>query len=507
MNPLIKAALLATIKWQFSSVTGDDFVDLLPLGTNPVMTHLPRASKTGTYSFKITGRKLDYKLYGCINQAWADEVYKITNILRSQQVAMPRILAKKGRYILAEWIEGNDIRDTLTPEWDAKHEAVVQYQASIHNAQNANANKASISYIHDFLMSRFKKYASSWLAKDQIERIDRYVEKNLKYMEPRSPRVSHPDFTQFNLVRSGNGLVIIDNETLHYDALWEYDVLNTANILFEPLGLKEKYLDTYSRYVDISSLYRYSDFWEVIWLIRMSGGKFQLLNTEEGGTYLINLVRKTSGSIEKMPDIIGQYYIGQLAATYEKRRSQNPKWKFEDDIMSAVLNQLRAEIQSIIDAPVGTGRFLKKYAELGNDIHVTGFDYSIDMLDLAASRQGGAKVDLIRQDIINYSIPMTADLVVCYRFLNLIHFEEVIKVLGHLFTATRKYSLLAIRTIDDEYLGETYIEDKIYLHRRSNIDRVIVDNDFIVDQRYEFKDQRAGQYSILLCRRVNSRSL
>lgn len=57
-------------------------------------------------------------------------------------------------------------------------------------------------------------------------------------------------------------------------------------MLFAPLGLKETYLTAYSQYLDISSLYKNSDIWNVIWLIRMAGGKLQVGQTKLGKSYL-----------------------------------------------------------------------------------------------------------------------------------------------------------------------------------------------------------------------------
>ena len=207
------------------------------------------------------------------------------------------------------------------------------------------------------------------------------------------------------------------------------------------------------------------------------------------------------------PDLIREYYSGENVLNYEERRKENPKWQFENDALNYVLKELSSEINDIIDAPVGTGRFLNSYQLLGDMVKIFGIDYSSDMLKAASEKAGTQNISFIEQDIINNKLKIAADLTVCYRFLNLINWQEAVKTIGNLLSVTKKYSLLAIRLVDDNYTGDVFIENKIYLHKRNEVDRLIKENGFEVLKRFEHNDKRAGQYTILLCGKVNANIL
>ena len=207
---------------------------------------------------------------------------------------------------------------------------------------------------------------------------------------------------------------------------------------------------------------------------------------------------------EKKKDIIEEYYSGNNADYYEDKRRTNPKWQFENDVLNSVIKEFKSEITCIIDAPVGTGRFLDAYKAFKSKMNIYGIDYSADMLKVAAEKSDLHNISFIEQDIINKKLNITADLSVCYRFLNLINFKDAAKTLSNLLLSTQKFSLFAIRTIEDDYMGETFIENKIYLHKRKYIERVINEKNFEILKRFEYPDKREGQYTILLCRKVNN---
>jgi Methylase involved in ubiquinone/menaquinone biosynthesis len=70
-------------------------------------------------------------------------------------------------------------------------------------------------------------------------------------------------------------------------------------------------------------------------------------------------------------------YVGQVAEGYDAKREQSPKWQLEQRIIEVMLSDLGAGA-SVLDCPVGTGRFLKFYA--GKGLEFIGADISGDML-------------------------------------------------------------------------------------------------------------------------------
>jgi len=78
-----------------------------------------------------------------------------------------------------------------------------------------------------------------------------------------------------------------------------------------------------------------------------------------------------------------QKYHGAVAAGYEARRVGKPKWEAEQQIIETVLAQLPAGTV-ILDAPVGTGRFIPYYASKG--FAVRGMDISEEMIVQAVEK-------------------------------------------------------------------------------------------------------------------------
>ena len=192
--------------------------------------------------------------------------------------------------------------------------------------------------------------------------------------------------------------------------------------------------------------------------------------------------------------MIGKYYSGAKATGYEAHRRQHPKWKWERSIMVRILDRLRGEVESVIDAPVGTGRFLNLYR-----VPVTGLDYSKDMLSQA--REKVTKATLLRHNMVNRDLSISADLVVCFRFLNLLDTKTARRVLGRLLSAACKYAVFTVRTVEDDYAHRMSV-GRVFLHRKSAIEKTIEQCGFEIVRRHLFKDAVPGNYDIVLCKRI-----
>lgn len=75
-----------------------------------------------------------------------------------------------------------------------------------------------------------------------------------------------------------------------------------------------------------------------------------------------------------------KYYAGRIADEYDVKRIPKERWGF--DMQS--LPKMLSGIESVLDCPVGTGRFLPIYNEAGID--ATGVDVSEDMLEKSRIR-------------------------------------------------------------------------------------------------------------------------
>ena len=196
-------------------------------------------------------------------------------------------------------------------------------------------------------------------------------------------------------------------------------------------------------------------------------------------------------------------YLGRNAATYDHARVGSPKWDFEQSCLEAFVGAVRNEVRHILDVPVGTGRFLDTYARLVPEAGVAALDLSDDMLSLARARSKSTAIRFRRHDIVTTPAPLAADLVVCFRFLNLINAEDMASALGNILSASERFCILSVRVVDDAFPNSLFIEDKIWLHKESEFEKLPNAEGFAVEDMKVFGDKRLGSYRVLLLRRCD----
>ena len=134
-------------------------------------------------------------------------------------------------------------------------------------------------------------------------------------------------------------------------------------------------------------------------------------------------------------------YTGQTAATYNQRKHEQAHWWAEQDITARMLAGIASEQRRsvrVLDIPVGTGRFLSAYRELG--MQAVGYDISADMLDEARREAERLRYSPELREANITSLPLengAVDVVVCMRFLNHLEFGELERVLAELVRVTR----------------------------------------------------------------------
>jgi ubiquinone/menaquinone biosynthesis C-methylase UbiE len=143
-------------------------------------------------------------------------------------------------------------------------------------------------------------------------------------------------------------------------------------------------------------------------------------------------------------------YAGQMAANYEQKRSKQLRWKHENKAVQDILTRYHSKIKTILDAPVGTGRFLKVCNEFG--FTVVGYDSSAEMLALAKRKRLAGK--LLEADIRKLPDKSRSfDACLCVRLLDLIPEDAMQEVLTELCRVTKRYLILTIR-LGDEYVAK-----------------------------------------------------
>jgi len=176
------------------------------------------------------------------------------------------------------------------------------------------------------------------------------------------------------------------------------------------------------------------------------------------------------GSTEK--NLINAY-SGKRAQQYDQVRSNKPRWKQEQAIMTSFLDAVPPT--KVVDCPFGTGRWFEAYEAHG--MFVIAVDLSQDMLNEAKQKVTAFKpgrYDFRRGSIFDLSTMLDkhcADTFVCIRFLNWINREEVSKVLSEARKIDFRYLILGISVYPQEEGAVRQISRKLALVKRNRRNR------------------------------------
>jgi len=113
----------------------------------------------------------------------------------------------------------------------------------------------------------------------------------------------------------------------------------------------------------------------------------------------------------------GDVYYGDMAALYEAERATSRRWQREQQAVKAIFDLL-PEGLSVLDVPVGTGRYLPIMLDRGH--RVTGLDSSDEMIAITRQRASelGGTVDTVVGDATRLPFDDGAfDVVLSSRFL------------------------------------------------------------------------------------------
>ena len=139
------------------------------------------------------------------------------------------------------------------------------------------------------------------------------------------------------------------------------------------------------------------------------------------------------------------HYDSSVADRYESSRQDNRKWCAKQNAVETLLDEFPAGIR-LLDAPVGTGRFLSYYAK--RKFVVDGVDISEDMLRRARQRLDfeDSQIVLRASDIFRLDYPDASfDVAVCIRFLNLVSARSMRAAILELSRVSRSGLIVGIR--------------------------------------------------------------
>lgn len=139
-------------------------------------------------------------------------------------------------------------------------------------------------------------------------------------------------------------------------------------------------------------------------------------------------------------------YHGSMSQTYDESRVGTPGWDRENTVIAELLSEFSPGT-SVLDIPVGTGRFLALYASRG--FKVTGVDVSASMLTVAAEKvkSDWTAVTLSEGDIFALeSPPDEFDVALCIRFMHWVDRDSLRSALSELARVTRRAIIVYIPT-------------------------------------------------------------
>jgi ubiquinone/menaquinone biosynthesis C-methylase UbiE len=144
-------------------------------------------------------------------------------------------------------------------------------------------------------------------------------------------------------------------------------------------------------------------------------------------------------------DRLSRTYLGALAEGYDGARARLAKWSSEQRIVEDILATLPPG-SSIIDIPVGTGRFVESYYRMG--LAATGMDISPDMIMIAArkAQKIGFNMPFYLADIRDINVADGVfDAAVCTCFLNWLDIDDAKQAFSELVRIARKSLIVSIR--------------------------------------------------------------
>lgn len=189
-------------------------------------------------------------------------------------------------------------------------------------------------------------------------------------------------------------------------------------------------------------------------------------------------------------------YRGKKAETYDDIRVKQARWGTENEAIGGWITSLKP--RSVLDCPVGTGRFFPYYTEASVPV-VHGVDISEEMLALAkrkvpAKMKKSCDLKLIAGSATQIDAKdKTYDMVVCARFLDLIDEEAMQAVTKELTRVAKRFFVCTIR------FGEKYVpKSNTSEHDKKKFMAMIARLGWKVR---ESKNFRSGSWHILLLER------
>lgn len=185
---------------------------------------------------------------------------------------------------------------------------------------------------------------------------------------------------------------------------------------------------------------------------------------------------------------VGRRYRGKGATGYDAKRSEKGKWILENE---GVETLFPLGVKTVLDVPVGTGRF--QYFYEGRGISATGVDTSPDMLAEAIKK---GMVDLHIGDIRKMPFENKSfDVVVCIRLFAWFEPKEVYGAMKEIARLSDTL-IVNIRTNEDEPFCKS---NSLWNHYRIDFYSWVKKIGFDVDEVFHVGNKGNDIYRLTAC--------
>ena len=171
---------------------------------------------------------------------------------------------------------------------------------------------------------------------------------------------------------------------------------------------------------------------------------------------------------------IGDAYYGKTAYQYEEKRKVEDIWQYEQAIVKNLLNHIPDET-TVLDLPIGTGRFVDFYLEKNMQVH--GLEISKDMITAAEQNLGPlfASCNVVIADATK-KLPYTDnvfDAVVSFRFLKFFSYHVARNILREFHRVSRGKVILSMKLRRPDRPQEGFVEELDSIGEKLDEDEVI----------------------------------
>jgi len=148
--------------------------------------------------------------------------------------------------------------------------------------------------------------------------------------------------------------------------------------------------------------------------------------------------------------VVEEKYSGEKAEKYDEKRRGKERWNKEQSAVEHYLKEIASlmENPSVLDIPVGTGRFFPLYEKFDTG-KVVGVDASEDMLEQAKEKTEGVEkedIELKAGDITDKTTyGIEPDIVVCVRLFNFLDENKMKRSLENLLNSGAEHIILGTK--------------------------------------------------------------